>query len=227
MTNHLTRSTCACNGLACVEPVEGSFGDADRIPFPKTIRHHPVVGFGRIVKPASSTQKLTYSPFEAFQEICFSAATTVDIPGDDGALMTARLTPGCVWQETVADRWNWRPKDIRQFVSDLREYSLIDDSLLAAMLRIVPVRQGRRDALRRSTRAAVLAKTGGKCFYCGVSLAVRGSGATKYHCDHAFPLVRGGSDDPANLLPACAKCNGRKGSKTLAELIGWSADNEA
>jgi 5-methylcytosine-specific restriction endonuclease McrA len=34
-----------------------------------------------------------------------------------------------------------------------------------------------------------------------------------YHVDHVVPLVRGGSDDPSNLVIACVPCNLSKGDK--------------
>jgi 5-methylcytosine-specific restriction endonuclease McrA len=45
---------------------------------------------------------------------------------------------------------------------------------------------------------------GGRCAYCGA-----GNGTT---LDHYIPLERGGETVIVNLLPACPKCNSRKGS---------------
>lgn len=52
----------------------------------------------------------------------------------------------------------------------------------------------------------------GCCFYCGEQPAelVR---------DHVTPLVRGGSDGIANILPACRSCNAEKHDKTYDEYI--------
>ncbi|WP_073925916.1 HNH endonuclease signature motif containing protein [Streptomyces sp. CB03911] len=41
------------------------------------------------------------------------------------------------------------------------------------------------------------------CFYCEGPL-------TDMQLDHVIPLCRGGADDPSNLVPACARCNGAK-----------------
>jgi 5-methylcytosine-specific restriction protein A len=35
--------------------------------------------------------------------------------------------------------------------------------------------------------------------------------------DHVIPLAKGGSNDPGNLVPACAPCNSSRGSRTE----GW------
>lgn len=50
---------------------------------------------------------------------------------------------------------------------------------------------------------------GNKCAYCKRKQAE--------HIDHVIPLVRGGTNWPANLRPACASCNTSKGSKSLTE----------
>ena len=47
-----------------------------------------------------------------------------------------------------------------------------------------------------------------KCVYCGAPAA---------HMDHLVPKAQGGTDDPANLVPACAKCNLTKGARTPEE----------
>lgn len=52
-------------------------------------------------------------------------------------------------------------------------------------------------------------KVGG-CFYCGC----KGVLLTR---DHAVPLVRGGSNDIANIVPACGSCNSAKGTLTAEE----------
>lgn len=60
------------------------------------------------------------------------------------------------------------------------------------------------------SRTAILARWRHACAYCG---------AYATHLDHVEPLVKGGTDTEANIVPACAHCNLSKGSKTLAE---WS-----
>jgi 5-methylcytosine-specific restriction endonuclease McrA len=50
---------------------------------------------------------------------------------------------------------------------------------------------------------------GGRCAYCA-RIAV-------LHADHRIPLARGGSNAIQNILPACARCNLRKGRLTEAE----------
>jgi len=53
------------------------------------------------------------------------------------------------------------------------------------------------------------------CQYCGTK-------SENLHCDHVIPLSRGGTNDPANLVTACARCNLSKSSKTLEE---WRSES--
>jgi 5-methylcytosine-specific restriction endonuclease McrA len=53
---------------------------------------------------------------------------------------------------------------------------------------------------------------GNRCAYCRAE--------TKLTVDHVIPLSRGGSNWPANLRPACDRCNKTKATRTLAE---WSS----
>lgn len=62
-------------------------------------------------------------------------------------------------------------------------------------------------AVSRRLRFEVLKRDRHRCFYCGqrapdVPLTV----------DHVIPTALGGTDDPSNLVAACADCNGGKSS---------------
>lgn len=48
-----------------------------------------------------------------------------------------------------------------------------------------------------------------RCAYCGA--------AGSMEKDHVIPLIRGGRHAIANILPACANCNRRKGALLLVE----------
>ncbi len=80
-------------------------------------------------------------------------------------------------------------------------------------------RRGRGNARRARKRAAEVGgpapaevyaaiAASGPCVYCA---------APAEHIDHVRPLARGGWEHPDNLVPACAPCNGSKGSRLLTE----------
>jgi 5-methylcytosine-specific restriction endonuclease McrA len=56
---------------------------------------------------------------------------------------------------------------------------------------------------------ALLAHHNGSCAYCGSK--------TRIEIDHRIPLTRGGSNLIDNILPACRRCNRRKGTMTEGE----------
>ena len=56
---------------------------------------------------------------------------------------------------------------------------------------------------------ALLAHHGGACAYCG--------GKVLIEIDHRIPPSRGGSNLIENILPACRRCNRRKGTRTEDE----------
>jgi 5-methylcytosine-specific restriction endonuclease McrA len=60
-------------------------------------------------------------------------------------------------------------------------------------------------------RARVLAKSNGRCWYCGVVLD-----PIHAHVDHQVARVRGGRGGD-NLVAACKRCNCTKGVKTVDE----------
>jgi len=99
-------------------------------------------------------------------------------------------------------------------------------ALLALAVRRGGLRRGRRRRRRRPrfpwSRAAargrppiplrirqhVFARDGYACLYCGR----RRSPAVALQLDHLYPYSLGGTDDPENLVAACAECNLAKGA---------------
>lgn len=53
-----------------------------------------------------------------------------------------------------------------------------------------------------------------RCYYCGTLLT-----KTNRSIDHRIPLVRGGTNDIENLVPACRPCNCKKNRMTDTEFI--------
>jgi 5-methylcytosine-specific restriction endonuclease McrA len=84
-----------------------------------------------------------------------------------------------------------------------------------------------------NTTRKVLAKTGGKCYYCGCVLPEDTyihdmvensiSGHRNWHVDHMLPIARGGDHNINNLAPSCANCNKSKSTMTAEEFIAARA----
>jgi 5-methylcytosine-specific restriction endonuclease McrA len=61
-----------------------------------------------------------------------------------------------------------------------------------------------RGATWKRLRAAVMARDGGRCVWCG---------APASHADHVVPRSMGGPDTLANLVAACRACNLARGAR--------------
>jgi hypothetical protein len=65
-------------------------------------------------------------------------------------------------------------------------------------------------SISKKQRFEVFKRDNFTCQYCG-----RGTPDVVLHVDHVHPKSRGGTDDPVNLLTACADCNHGKGARKL------------
>lgn len=73
----------------------------------------------------------------------------------------------------------------------------------------------RRKKISKAVRFDVFNRDGFKCRYCGRS---QEDGAV-LHLDHVLAVARGGGNDAANLVTACADCNlGKSDKKLLKDL---------
>ncbi|WP_273867540.1 HNH endonuclease [Serratia odorifera] len=61
-------------------------------------------------------------------------------------------------------------------------------------------------------KSKVLAKTGGRCAYCGALLS-----SESLTIDHVISKHRGGDNSVSNLLACCRSCNTAKGAKTMEQ----------
>lgn len=82
-------------------------------------------------------------------------------------------------------------------------------------------------AVSKRLRFEILRRDNHACRYCG-----RNAPEVKLTIDHVIPETLGGSDDPANLVAACADCNGGKSSvpagaplvaDVASDAMRWSA----
>ena len=162
------------------------------------------------------------SPFIAFQMLSAAAFVRQDIdewrlPEPIVLYLDGPASAVC----DVAAAWRWRAAKAKSFIRDLENCTLVDGELAAALLAKVGStrRREKRPPLSKATRAAILAKTGGKCTYCGVTLTTQRDQPNSYHADHLLAVRDGATDDPALIVPACAGCNQKKGAKTLVEFM--------
>lgn len=65
--------------------------------------------------------------------------------------------------------------------------------------------------VKARVKEAIKSEFNQRCAYCG-------SMSKRLTLDHVLAESKGGTDSRINLVPACAKCNGSKGSKNL---IDW------
>lgn len=75
---------------------------------------------------------------------------------------------------------------------------------------------------RPLVRAAIWAKTDGKCWYCGKQC----NPFLDFSIDHVAPKNSGGNEDFDNLVPCCRRCNARKRHRTVEELRAMLAAEE-
>ena len=193
-----------------------------RIPIDELL-NDPVVGIN--APPPRHLRHLANAPcsnFTAFLLLSASAFVRQDIDErrkPEPIVLFLDGPPSAVCD--IADAWRWKPTKAKRFVRDIGACGLIDGTLATALLSKIGStrRREKRPPLPKTTRAAVLAKTGGRCVYCGVTLTATRDKPNSYHADHLLSVRDGATDDPALLVPACADCNQKKGAKTLAEFI--------
>lgn len=98
-----------------------------------------------------------------------------------------------------------------------KKYADANKDVLAAQVRVRLARNYAANGYCSATQAtARIALYGGVCAYC--------KRAPHHDLDHVIPLSRGGSNWPANLRPACIRCNRSKNDRLLCE---WQPDFEA
>lgn len=219
-------SSCAYEG-----PVAITIGMDMRIPLKSPdeplivasgLQEHMVVGFNALGPPIHDTTRPRQSPASAWLQLTASLCTRIEILDDDGRLprpITLHLAegPAGVLIPDFSKVWNWRPRHAKLFVFALAECELVTEELAAALAARMGRSKKAKRSLPKATRAIVMAKTGGKCTYCGVVLTTQRDLPNSYHADHVLSVRDGATDDPGLLVPACADCNQKKGAKTFAQ----------
>lgn len=81
----------------------------------------------------------------------------------------------------------------------------------------------RRKPFSRAVRHAVLARTDGRCYSCGLAMTMDDD----WWVEHILPHSHAGSDEVPNLLPSCRLCNFVRSNRSPTEvrkmlLIGYA-----
>lgn len=71
-----------------------------------------------------------------------------------------------------------------------------------------------RKPLSKRTRFEIFKRDGFRCTYCGSTPS-----DGPLHVDHVVPVAEGGSNDPSNLVTACASCNLGKSAVPLGMVL--------
>lgn len=66
----------------------------------------------------------------------------------------------------------------------------------------VSVHRGGREPISARVRFEIFERDGFTCQYCGAKAP-----DVELHVDHIVPVSKGGTNDPGNLVTACARCN--------------------
>ncbi|MFM2661474.1 HNH endonuclease [Vibrio chagasii] len=72
-------------------------------------------------------------------------------------------------------------------------------------------------------RDLILNREGGLCHYCNTPVAIPSMPNQTYDIDHMFPIARGGTNDPTNLVLSCPKCNNKKRARvqSIPDTFAW------
>lgn len=187
----------------------------EKIMVPSDILGH------RLFSPEVKIQKISarsLSRFEAW--LWLMSADFVDVREPDDVPVRLDIDGRRGVSVDMSQICGWKPKDTKQWLTDLRDSDLVSQELHAAMIGSIRSDGRERTKIQADLRQAVWDKTNGSCVYCGDHLTMQAGAPNSFQVDHVLPVKLGGSDDPANLVPACANCNGRKHARTALRFMG-------
>lgn len=79
--------------------------------------------------------------------------------------------------------------------------------------------KGKRPKISKAKRKRIFEKCNSQCVYCKKKVVM---GTFDAFIDHVIPLTKGGNNEDENLVVACRRCNGTKGTRLVSE---WGAHN--
>lgn len=94
--------------------------------------------------------------------------------------------------------------------------------LIEYVRRCGPVRNPSPQRQRYRRKLVIWPVTWGYCFYCSAPVDF-----ISFEPDHFMPRSKGGNDDPANLVPACHRCNASKRDLFYGEWIDLIASGRS
>jgi 5-methylcytosine-specific restriction endonuclease McrA len=115
-----------------------------------------------------------------------------------------RLKKQRIYYQNNKEYFKYKNKKYRESNKD---YILLKNKKRKKLIQIENISQSEIDNL--------LNNNNNQCFYCKIFVK-RG---INLHLDHKVPLNRGGNHHINNLVPSCASCNLRKGTKTAEEFL--------
>lgn len=107
---------------------DSPYGRDGYIKVARGLRDHPIVGFGKTVKPADDERGFCFSRAEAWQDLimeCRWAPGEVVNKGRKMEIKPGQLLGAISW---LAHRWNWTPKTVRWFLDQLQADHMIQRS---------------------------------------------------------------------------------------------------
>lgn len=107
-------------------PDDNPYGRDGYVRIARAMRDHPIVGFGKTVKPAEPERGFCYSRGEAWQDLimeCRWAPGEVINKGRKMEIKPGQLLGAISW---LAHRWNWTPKTVRWFLDQLQADHMIE-----------------------------------------------------------------------------------------------------
>lgn len=138
----------------------------------------------------------------------FSKATAKDV-----ALSYARERIQCI-ADYLPELLAWWTEENAHLVADWERMRAEAEARVAIAKAKAEAKAAKQQKVGRR-RMAIFRKSEGKCHYCETQLELRGS----WHVEHRMPKTLGGSDEPVNLVAACAPCNLQKNDKTDVEFL--------
>jgi 5-methylcytosine-specific restriction endonuclease McrA len=109
----------------------------------------------------------------------------------------------------------WKRTDGSELFSNLANPSSGQiDRNNAVLESVLPKARRTRKALSRADRRSIHERTDGRCYSCGLPMALEDD----WWIEHILPHSREGSNEVPNLLPSCRLCNFVRSNRTPTEI---------